>query len=42
MRTEVGVMFRASKNWPLSHKIFFMPNSVEHEIFSANTYENAN
>ena len=24
------------------YKTFFMPNSAEHEIFSANIYENAN
>ena len=28
--------------WPRGYKAFFMPNSAEHEIFSANKYENAN
>ena len=28
--------------WPRGYKIFFMLNSAEHEIFSANKYENAN
>ena len=28
--------------WPQDYKTFFMPNSAEHEIFSANKYENAN
>ena len=27
---------------PQSYKTFFMLNSAEHEIFSANKYENAN
>ena len=27
---------------PRSYKTFFMLNSAEHEIFSANKYENAN
>ena len=29
-------------NWPRGYKTFFMLNSAEHEIFSANKYENAN
>ena len=28
--------------WPIGYKTFFMLNSAEHEIFSANKYENAN
>ena len=28
--------------WPQGYKTFFMLNSAEHEIFSANKYENAN
>ena len=28
--------------WPRGYKLFFMLNSAEHEIFSANKYENAN
>ena len=28
--------------WPQGYKTFFMINSAEHEIFSANKYENAN
>ena len=28
--------------WPRGYKTFFMLNSAEHEIFSANKYENAN
>ena len=28
--------------WSRGHKTFFMLNSAEHEIFSANKYENAN
>ena len=28
--------------WPWGYKTFFMLNSAEHEIFSANKYENAN
>ena len=30
------------KIWPRGYKTFFMLNSAEHEIFSANKYENAN
>ena len=33
---------KALFNWPRGYKTFFMLNSVEHEIFSANKYENAN
>ena len=29
-------------NRPIGYKTFFMLNSAEHEIFSANKYENAN
>ena len=28
--------------WPQGYKVFFMLNSAECEIFSANKYENAN
>ena len=28
--------------WPRGYKTFFMLNSAEHEIFSANKYKNAN
>ena len=28
-------------SWPRGYKTFFMLNSAEHEIFSANKYENA-
>ena len=28
--------------WPRGYKTYFMLNSAEHEIFSANKYENAN
>ena len=28
--------------WPQGYKTFFMLNSAQHEIFSANNYENAN
>ena len=31
-----------SEVWPEVIKLFFMLNSAEHEIFSANKYENAN
>ena len=31
-----------SSVWPRGYKTFFMLNSAEHEIFSANKYENAN
>ena len=34
---ELGKKFR-----PWGYKTFFMLNSAEHEIFSANKYENAN
>ena len=29
-------------SWARGYKTFFMLNSAEHEIFSANKYENAN
>ena len=29
-----------SVTWPRGYKTFFMLNSAEHEIFSANKYEN--
>ena len=32
----------SSKDRPRGYKTFFMLNSAEHEIFSANEYENAN
>ena len=28
--------------WPQGYKTFFMLNSAEHEVFSANKYVNAN
>ena len=31
-----------TKIWPKVIKLFFMLNSAEHEVFSANKYENAN
>ena len=31
-----------SKIWPRGYKTFFVLNSTEHEIFSADKYENAN
>ena len=40
------VAFYYEKNFtlirPLGYKTFFMLNSAEHEIFSANKYENVN
>ena len=31
-----------ASSWPQGYKTSFMLNSAEHEIFSANKYENAN
>ena len=35
-------MVPADETWPKGYKTFFMLNLAEHEIFSANIYENAN
>ena len=38
------IMYYTDKNqkpWPRGYKMFFMLKSAEHEIFSANKYENA-
>ena len=32
----------STEPWPQGYKTFFMLNSAEHEILSANIYENAN
>ena len=39
MTSDVG-LHGLLRSW--SYKTFFMLNSVKHEIFSANKYENAN
>ena len=39
---EEIALFLASASWPRGYKTFFMLNSAEHEIFSADKYENAN
>ena len=36
------VPLRLTETWPRGYKTFFMLNAAEHEIFSANKYENAN
>ena len=33
-------MVPADETWPKGYKTFFMLNSAEHDIFSANKYEN--
>ena len=35
-------ILQQERNWSRGYKTFFMLNSAEHEIFSANKYENAN
>ena len=37
----VSIILISVKNWPRGYKTFFMLNSVEHEIFPAQKYENA-
>ena len=38
----ISLHMQTMKTRPQGYKTFFMLNSAEHEIFSANKYENAN
>ena len=37
----ISGIVRYAESWPRGYETFFMLNSAEHEIFSANKYENA-
>ena len=42
VHTCTPITAQSDKVWPQGYKTLFMLNSAEHEIFSANKYENAN
>ena len=42
MHTQIILHMLKISSWAQGYKTFFMLNSAEYEIFSANKYENAN